>query len=143
MKRLSSGQTIAEIIIAISVVVLLITGLIVGSSVMLRSARSARAKSVSVTLAREGLELARKIRDTQWATFVTYGTPAGKTWCLDGTGVWTVATGACSVNVNNLYTRSVVFTWNDPKMTVVVTVSWQDGVQTLQSDVTSIFTQWR
>ncbi len=143
MRCNQSGQTIVEIIMTIAVVALMITGLVVGSTSMIKAARIAKAKSVSVQLAREGVELSRKVRDAGWSTFVAFGSTGGTIWCLDGAGVWTQPVGNCNSNIDGVFGRTVTFTWNDPKMTVVVGITWQESGQTFRTDVTSILTQWR
>ena len=107
------GQTLVEIVVAIGVVLLLVTGLVAGATVTIKSAQYGRSKTLAVRYSQEALEKARSLRDTGWETFVAYGSPAGLTWCLDKAGSWTQAS-ACSANIDNIYTRSVVFVWQDP-----------------------------
>lgn len=138
-----SGQTLAEVVVAIGVVVLLVTGLIVGTSVTLKASQYSKARSQAVQYAQEAVELARNLRDSGWTTFSAYGGIAPVSWCLDKVGVWTQMSGACSANIDNFYTRQVTFTWEDPKMKTDVVVSWKDGNKTYIVPITTYVTQWR
>ena len=140
---MKSGQTLAEVIVVVAVVLLLITGLIAGATASLKASQFSRAKSLSVRYAEEAVELGRGLRDGGWDTFLAYGTTNGRSWCLDKAGTWTESTGACPVNIDSVYTRKVTFTWQDPKMKIDVVLSWQEGGKTFTSDTTTYLTQWR
>lgn len=142
--RKAQGQTLAEIVVVVGVVLLLVTGLVVGATASLKAARFSRTKSQAVRFAQEAVELARSLRDTSWISFASYGDVGGKLWCLDKTNVWTESTGdSCQPNIDAVYTRSVKFTWIDPNMKVEVVVSWSDGTKTYKATLTTYLTQWR
>ena len=143
MKKSSRGQTLAEVVVAIRVVVLLVTGLVVGTSVSLKASQYGKARSQAVQYAQEAVELSRNLRDSGWTGFMAYGGVTPKSWCLDKSGAWTAMSGACPANIDNFYTRQVTFTWNDPKMKVDVSVSWIDGNKTFTVPITTYFTQWK
>lgn len=138
-----AGQTLVEIIAAIGVVVILVTGLIVGATGSLKASQYGRAKSLSVRYAEEAAEIVRSLRDASWETFTTYGGTTPKAWCLDKGGTWSDGASGCPVNIDDIYTRTVTFTWLDPRMKVEILVTWTDGARAYQSDVTTYFTQWR
>lgn len=143
MKISSRGQTLAEVVVAIGVVVLLVTGLVVGTSVTLKASQYGKARSQAVQYAQEAIEIARNVRDSGWTTFAAYGGVSPVFWCLDKSGVWTAMSDSCSPNIDNFYTRQVTVTWIDPKMKVEVQVSWTDGNKTYTVPVTTYFTQWQ
>lgn len=138
-----SGQTLAEVVVAIGVIVLLVTGLIVGTSVTLKASQYSKARSQAVQYAQEAVELARNLRDSGWTDFMTYSGVTPKSWCLDKAGVWTAMSGSCSANIDNFYTRQVTLTWDDPRMKVDVVVSWIDGNKTYTVPITTYFTRWK
>lgn len=142
MKKNTRGQTLAEVVVAIGVIVLLVTGLIVGTSVTLKASQYSKARSQAVQYAQEAVELSRNLRDSGWASFFVYGGVAPKSWCLDKAGTWTVMSNACSV-IDGLYTRQVTFTWDDPLMKTDVVVSWADGNKTYTVPISTYFTQWK
>lgn len=134
---------LVEVVVAIGVVVLLVTGLIVGTSVTLKASQYSKARGQAVQYAQEAVEIARKIRDSGWTTFATYGGVSPRSWCLDKAGVWTAMPGSCSANIDTFYTRQVTFTWDDPRMKVDVVVSWTDGNKTYTVPISTYFTQWK
>lgn len=135
-----SGQTLAEVVVAIGVIVLLVTGLIVGTSVTLKASQYSKARSQAVQYAQEGVELARSLRDSSWTSFFAL---AGTSQCLDKNGVRTPMSGNCPVNIDNIYTRQVTFMWSDPRMKLDVVVSWIDGNKTYTVPISTYLTQWR
>ncbi|MBI3342611.1 hypothetical protein HY032_00445 [Candidatus Gottesmanbacteria bacterium] len=141
--RSTSGQTLAEVVVAIGVVVLLVTGLVVGTSVSLKASQYGKARSQAVQYAQEAVEVSRKLRDSGWINFSAYGDVTPKPWCLDKAGVWTAMSGACSTNIDSYYTRQVTFTWDDPRMKTDVVVSWTDGNKSYTVPISTYFTQWK
>jgi type II secretory pathway pseudopilin PulG len=141
MKRinLNSGQTLVEIIVVVGVVVLLVTGLVIGTTSSLRIGEAGKIRSQAVKLAQEGIELARTVRDTQWSSFAAMN----GAYCLGETNVWTPATGICAVNIGTTFTRTVDFAFVDPRMTVTATVTWQDSNGTKQTSLKTYFTKWK
>lgn len=138
-----SGQTLAEVVVAIGVIVLLVTGLIIGTSVTLKASQYGRGRSQAVQYAQEAVELARNLRDAGWTSFLTYGGVTPRTWCVDKSGTWTAQSGSCPPNIDAFYTRQVTFTWIDPNMKTDVVVSWRDGNKTYTVPITTYFTQWK
>lgn len=134
------GQTLAEVVVVLSVIMLLVTGLVVGATASVRSAQYSRLKSQAAKYAQEAVEMVRTMRDRGWETLEPYGSPAGKTWCLDKAGTWTEAAGSCAVNIDGTFTREVRFTWADPTMTVEVSVRW-GTIAANQSRITTSFTK--
>lgn len=143
MKKSSRGQTLVEVIVAIGVVVLLVTGLIVSTSVSLKASQYGKMRSLGIQYAQEAVEATRNLRDSGWNTFAVYGGVTPISWCLNKAGEWTQMIGACSSNIDNFYTRVVTFTWNDPRMKVDVFVTWVDGAKTYTSSLSTYFTQWK
>ncbi len=138
----AAGQSLVEVVVAVGVVILLVTGLIVGSTNAIRGGEFGIIKSRAIKYAQEGIELSRSLRDSGWAAFAT----KSGVWCLDKTGVWTQAVaGACPVNVDVVFTRMVTFTWDaaGSRMKVDVNVSWNDGNGVHTSEIITYFTQWK
>lgn len=143
---LSRGQTLLELVIAMGVVAVIVTGLVVASTASLRYSQDSRLRSGGVKYAQEAIELVRQIRDTQpWTTFENYSTGTSKIWCLSGAGVFSDQNGGeCPLlSAGSPYTRQVTFTWNDPVMEVTSEVRWQVGSTQASTQLKTYFTQWR
>lgn len=147
MKRFSpreSGQTLLEIVVALGVIAVVLTGLVTAVTASLRYGQASKYRSQGVKYAQEGLELTRKLRDTSpWADFLAYSNGSG-IWCLDQAGVWTVSTGSgCPIVAGSTFWRTITFTVNGTVMDVTSEVSW--GQRNLSSTVTlrTFFSDWR
>lgn len=135
------GQTLAEIVVALGIVLILLSGLVAGATSAVKTNSQTQKRSLAISYSQEALELSRKLRDEDWTSFQS----KSGLWCLDKSGVWTQGALSCAVNIDNFYTRGVTFTWNEAgsRMEVVATVSWPDSGSTHQSTLTTFFTQWQ
>lgn len=136
----NSGQSLVEAVVVIGVVVVLVTGIVVGTTASLRNTNEGKTRSLALKYSQEGIEYARNLRNIGWTGFAE----KSGAYCLDKTSVLTAATsGECPVNVDSVYKRSLTFTWVDPVMTVVSQVSWDNGRGVHKSELTTNFTKWR
>lgn len=138
------GQSFVEVIIVVAVVILLVTGLVVGTVSSLKTTNYASLKSQATKYSQEGIELARRERDTSWYAF--YGNRMNRTFCLNKSGTYVLGNSCSGANlIDNTFSRIVVYTWNagQSRMEVTVTVSWVDSGGSHQSQISTYFTQWR
>jgi len=144
-RQLTSGQTLLELILALGVIAIVLTGLVSAVTSSLRYSQSSQLRSRGVKYAQEGLELVRKLRDSNtWDVFLTYSGAGTKSWCLSETGVWSSNGGSgCPIVSGSTFWRILTFTWSDPLMDVTSEVSWAD--RTLSSTVSfrTYFSQWK
>lgn len=137
----NSGQSLIEVIVGVGVVLVLISGLVVGTTSSLKTSRLVIAKTEAGKYAQEGIELARGLRDLSWADF------QAKTgsWCIDGSGNWTQTSVPCGININNKYARQIDLVWNalDERMEAKVTVRWHEVDRDLETNLETYFTNWR
>lgn len=148
MKRIysqSSGQTLIELILALGVIAVVLTGLSSVVTSSLRYGQASQYRSRGVKYAQEGLEITRRLRDTStWDAFRAYAGTGTKDWCLDESGQWAVSDGnGCPLSADSLFWRIVTFTWNDPTMEVASTVSWADRTPVATVSFRTYFTQWK
>lgn len=145
----TSGQMLIESVVATILVIILVTGLIAGTTASLRAGQSGRDRSQANKFAQEGIEMTRNFRNAGWIPFFSQSIafPAVRIWCLPQDNIWpgssVLSLNDCDRNINNLFGRSVSFSWSNPRMIVVSTVRWNDGSTTHKSELTTYFTQWR
>ena len=142
MQQSQNGQSLVEVVVAVGVVILLVTGLIVGTTSSIRGSEFSTYKSRALKYAQEAIEITRGMRDTSWASLAA----KSGVWCLDKAGVWSQPGGAtCTTNIDGFFTRSVTFTWDavNNRMTADATVTWSDGSGTHTSELVTYFTEWR
>lgn len=132
-----SGQSLVESVVTLGVVILLVTGLVVGTTSALKYAQSSRARSTATQYAAEGLELARKERDSGWSSFARNGS-----FCVDTSGV--IPSDPC-VALENKYSRTVTYIYDDIAESVIVTsvVSWAEGEETKEISLQTTLTNWK
>lgn len=145
-KEFQLGQTLVELVVAIGVVAAVLVALVSAVTSSLRYAQASRHRSIALKLAQEGMELTRRLRDTNgWSVFMTYATTNAGKWCVDVSGAFTESdgTGTCPLSAESPYWRLITFSFTDPAMNVTAAVSW--GERTTQSTVllTTHFTQWK
>lgn len=143
--RFASGQTILELVVALGVVSLVLTGLVAAATSSLRFGQAGRQRGLGVKYAQEGIELSRKLRDGGlWSDFVAKSGSGTARWCLSGSGVWSQDTDVgCPIATENPFWRTVTFSWADPIMEITSEVSWGERqVPTVVTFVTQ-FTQWK
>jgi len=144
--RHHTGQALLELVVALGITALVLTGLVSAVTSSLRYGEASRFRSRGVKYAQEALELTRKLRDTNpWETFLGYSGSGTKTWCLNETGVWSEDTSSmCPFTETSAYfRRNVTFTWTDPVMDVTTQVSWADHTAASTLTLRTYFTQWK
>lgn len=133
------GQSLVESVVTLGVVILLVTGLVVGTTSSLKYAQNSKARSVATQYAAEGLELARKERDAGWISFARDGS-----FCVGAAGE--IPTDPC-VPIDGKYTRMLTYTCDnvlDPQSVVVAsTVTWIEGGATKTIVVQTTLTNWK
>jgi type II secretory pathway pseudopilin PulG len=143
LKNVNRGQTIVEAIVVIGVVVILVTGLVAGTTSSLRSAQLGKTRSQALKYAEESLEFVRNIRDQRWDTLQSYN----GWYCLGSDMLFvSIATDTCTTNIVNedgSYTRTLRFTWDGVKMNVQASVRYPDGGSTKEVSLTTHYTQWK
>lgn len=129
---LQKGQGLLETIVAIGV---LMTGLISVMTLVisnLTGAREAAMRYQAVNLAREGIELVRNARDSNWLA--------------DAQDVWSIDV-ATTLEINRTlptpFSREVQVTGQNESRTVVSTVTWQSGGGERKIELTETLYDWR
>lgn len=78
------GQTLLEVMLALSVAILITSAIVVSIINALNNEQFGVSQNQATQLAQEGVDLFRNLSQSDWATFVTYGSSSlnGKTSCL-------------------------------------------------------------
>lgn len=74
------GQTILEVLIALTLIILFLSGVIAVELISIKNAQFAQNKSIATKLARQQLERARVIRDTAGIDELNLCTPLNPCW---------------------------------------------------------------
>lgn len=148
--KLVRGVSLIESVVTLGVVMLLITGLVVGMTASLQNAQGSKSRALAVQYAQQALEILRQERDTNWATFVSKGTVGIQTdYCMNSTGQLSTPTNGLCPPFTATFSRMVSFTKTliDPGqmeiMDVQVKVSWIEGNSTKNVSLQTKYTQWK
>lgn len=140
-KKIYVGQSLVESVITLGVVILLVTGLVIGTTSALSYAQDSRMRSLATQYAAEGLEIARRERDAGWTAFARSGS-----FCVDETAL--IPSEPCQL-IGGRFTRMLTYT-PDTSTTevhqVIVTsvVYWVDrNAETKSISLQTTFTDWK
>jgi Tfp pilus assembly protein PilW len=144
--RRTKGQSLVEVVVAIAIVILIVSGLVVSVITSLRSAQSSRNRSIATKLTQDGMEIIRNLRDNGWNQFITYHSL--DPWCMDSSGVLTAPDPVCAPNSTSSstsFTRTALLTYDVilNRMSVTITVVWTEGRTVKNSSAETYLTQWR
>lgn len=132
----SKGFSLVEVLLAVAVFALIVSGLIGGLIYGQQSTALAGQHARAVMLADEGLEAVRNIRDAGFINLAdgTYGlTTTGNQWNLSG-----------SSDTTDIFTRQVIISTVDTKRkNITINVTWQQNPQRTGSvSVVTYLTNW-
>ena len=126
------GQTLFEVVVAVSVAVLIITGILTAVILSSANAEFARRQAEATRYGQEAMEWLRLERDNGWSSFS--GRADTSAWCLKTLDWDTDPPLACGLDAaggtigSTSYQRDVGFARVDANSyDVSVTVSWQDA----------------
>jgi len=124
--RKEKGQSLIEVILALSVVVIILVGLIRVAVVSMRNARYARDEAQATQYAQQSIEEARRLRDEQGNDFFVDSS------CNDG-----------PETIDVIFTRERDCNLDGSNMEVMVTVGWEEGGQDKEVVLETVLTPWR
>lgn len=138
MKK-EQGQTLVEFLLALGLVVLIVTSITIATISSVNNTNLSKTQNLATQYAQEGIEITRRLRDTNYATFSTLS----GLYCLakncstinKTTGDPCGPSAQCNVNVDNFFIRQVRITPNAANCTsatsvatsVTAVVKWTDG----------------
>lgn len=142
------GQSLFEVVFAIAIVGLLITGIVSLSASSLRNTDFSRNQTIATKYANEGVEWARIYRDTDWDNFQALSSDVGINWCLNDLSV--PSSNSCGTDRigNTIFWREIHFIddlVSDPDgntVDVEVKVFWDDSVGNHVVNTDTSFTKW-
>jgi len=136
-----NGESIIELVGALSVILIVILALISGITAAVNSNNFSRTKSQATNYAQEGMENLRGYRDTDWTIFLAAAD--GEFHGLAGN----LPSGVCSENSpiisgTNFVRCAKLEKVDDTKVKATIKVTWVDSKGTSKSELVSYFTKW-
>jgi len=106
-RQLQAGQTLLEVLLAFSVLMLVLSAIILGVTTSLSNTQYTKNQGLANSYAQEGMTVVRGIRDSDWDTFSSYTEES--TYCLGPDSAdLTEPPPPCSL-VGGIFVREVVF----------------------------------
>ena len=153
MKKFQSGQSLFELVVAVSVVGLTLVAILqlVSTSISNNTFSEDRTRATQYT--QEALEWARAERDRDWGEFTAQaGTGVGNTHCIatlpaDVNGLSGTECGAEEFITDTILRRQITLIY-DPgidqnSVDVRVVTSWEDSDGVHESRISTYLTNWR
>lgn len=162
---MKKGQTLFELVIAIGVALLILTGIVHIVTTSIRNSTFAKNQSEATRYAQEMLEWLRKERDSGWDELLENAqlSPnefgyAVQTFCFEQESLsWPDPPLACNIQSDNdkmaadsRFWREVVIEWtgdlDDPEEDIIharVKLTWRDSAGVHDSTIATRLTNWR
>lgn len=127
------GETLIEVLIALSIAVVVITTITTLSISSLSNTQFVRDQNQAAKYAQEGLETMRSLRNSDYGDYATYGSATGLTYCLgENETTLDLSVTSCTIpNIVDKFIRSVTIELDGGCGTdlvyTVVNVSWTSG----------------
>ena len=141
---MQSGQSLFEVVFAIAVVAIIISGVVALSATTVRNSSFSRNNALATNYAQEAAEWLRSERDNNWVIFSGRSNTSGVTWCINAL---TWVSGVCSGNISGtIFMRTVTLTTDivDPNtIQAVVLAIWADSQGNHQTKTTMTLTNWK
>lgn len=125
---MTKGQTLIEVLVAITAAVLVISAIAVAIISALNNAQFSKNQNMATQYAQEGMEIIRQIRSSDWSTFNNLSTGH---YCLDKDSKELVLSIDCGQNVD-IFVREIDIeknssSCNNNQTKAIIQVSWSDG----------------
>lgn len=132
------GQTLLEVLVALSVGVLVLVAMTAVILSSLSNAQFSKNQNLATLFAQQGMEMVRDLRNKNWTSFAAYD----GFYCLAKDGSLTAGSN-CAGNIDGFFTRQIRFeNLAVDKRRITVTVSFTDSKGEHKSELISIFTNW-
>ncbi len=130
MKKNSSqiGQTLIEVLIALGTATVIIAAIVIIVMSSLTNVQFSKNQNVATQYAQEGIEIIRKLAQSNWADFSTYDNTY---YCLDKNRDLTQKGISCGTNIDNLFVREIDISQKSMDCSstgalITALVSWSD-----------------
>jgi len=137
MAKLNKGQSLYEVVFAIAIATLVMTGVVVLSTSAVRNSTFSKNKAEATKYTQEASEWLRGQKDANWDNLAGN---LGANKCL-GSLNWSAA---CSISPDSIYSRSVsLFETPSGDIEAQIMVTWSDGLGEHQVKTVVTYTNWR
>lgn len=142
MKK-KSGFTLLEVLVVIGILSVFLLSAVTVSIVSVRNLKNSENKILASRYAEGLIEWLRGEKESDWTLFIL----KEGTWCFNDEPItqWPQS-GTCGpedANINNNFKREVIIDYDDiSRVLVKVSVSWNEGDETITIPISTLFEQY-
>lgn len=147
-----NGQSLFEVVFALAVAALVLTGVVSIAATSVRNSSFARNNALATRFVQETSEWLKEQKETNdWTDFSSNASSGGTDYCFQSLGTNFPSAVECSTGdyiTDTIFTREVTLTLRntanpDDTVEALITVEWNDaqGLHTVRS--TAQYTRWR
>lgn len=145
MNKKNKAFTLVEVLVFTAILSLFFVSAVSVTTMTIKQAGINKNKIIATHYADELLSMLQSERELGWDEFVAHASTGNKTYCVNGDEIdWLITTCDPQFGLNG-YERTVTLkTVGTPvsQMTVLINVKWQDGNNTYQVPLQSVFNLW-
>ena len=141
---MNKGQTLFEVILALSIIITIIVGIVSLAGISIANSTFSNEKTQATRYAGEGIEWLRGQRDKSFDDFLT-NAQNSSTYCFLGSITWGEV-GSCGANdyiTGTNLKREANFLVQGENVEVTVKVYWLGRGKTNEVRTTTVFTRWK
>lgn len=143
INRKKSGQSLVELVVAVSISALIIVALLIGAVVGVRNVQFSRNQSRAMELNREASEWLRTERRLGWSQLWNYGSEGGTTYCFSDLNFGLPASCSEESKIDEKFIREGVLKQDGTdKLVITITTSWQDPMGEHKETITTYLTKY-
>lgn len=138
-----TGQSLVELVVAVSISALIIVALLIGAVVGVRNVQFSRNQSRAMELNREASEWLRTERKLGWSQLWAWGSTSGTTYCFEDLNF--NKSGDCGNDdlIDSKFRRQGVLKQSgSDKLEITITTSWQDPMGEHNETITTYLTKY-
>ena len=150
-KNLQKGQTLFELLVAIAIGVVIITGIVILTTLSIGNSNVSKNDANGLRYAQEGLEWVRAERDKSWATVIAKSSNSTSYYCISSLN-WNTASACNSSQVitGTTYRRTLSLKSSDSDgngqadtIDATILIQWDDGGKQHATQIATQLTSWK
>lgn len=134
--------SLIEVLVFTSVLGLFFVAAVSVATFNLKNMKIQEHKILAVRYAEEGIEWAKQEKEDNWSIFITRGSGAGTTYCLNNSLSWNNSSACGDYGLSTIYKRELLIKNSGSPVNQVettMTVSWQDMGTVLSVPIKTVF----
>ncbi len=145
MNKKNKAFTLVEVLVFTVILTLFFVSAVSITTMTIKQAEINKNKIIATHYADELLSMLQSEREFGWDTFVSHAPSGSKTFCVNGDEInWLITTCDPQFALNGFERTVTLKPVGSPvsQMTVLINVKWQEGGNTYQAPLQSVFNLW-